>query len=92
MIHNPIQGIVRGEAVVDGDASGGIDLTLYAMTAGWGAISADSGMRASGSNSSIVVVGGAPFVQGMVGQTITFVERGPIVIKDVISDIEITAL
>lgn len=85
MIHNPIQGIIRGEAVLDGDASEGIDLTLYAVTAGWGAIPADSGILASGTGTIVSVHGGSPFVTGMVGRTITFVDRGSMSIIKVVS-------
>lgn len=82
---NPIQGVIRGEAILDGDASQGIDLTLYAVTAGWEAIAADSGMLATGGSSSeISVSGGNPFVGGMVGKTITFVESGSAVITFVV--------
>lgn len=93
MIHNPIQGIIRGEAVVDGDASGGIDLTLYAMTAGWEAIAA-GGMVADSPerhvlSKHIMVTGGAPFVSGMVGKIITFTRNGSRTITEVISSKEI---
>lgn len=92
---NPIQGIVRGEVVLDGDASGGVDLTLYGVTAGWDAIAADSGMIAREVESEplvtnhILVVGGLPFVSGMVGKTITFTRNGPRTIIEVISSTKI---
>lgn len=86
---NPIQGIVRGEAVVDGDASAGVDLTLYAVTAGWDAIAVDSGMLAIGDSLYVCVSGGNPFVSGMVGKTITFTRNGPRIIFEVISSTEI---
>lgn len=89
---NPIQGIVRGEAILDGDASEGIDLTLYAVTAGWEAITVDSGMLATGNGSDIIVLGGDPFISNMVGKIITFVESGPAVITEVISSNEIMVI
>jgi hypothetical protein len=82
---NPIQGIVRGEVILDGDASQGIDLTLYAVTVGWDAVPADSGMLATGGSSSEVSVsGGNPFTTSMVGKTITFVESGSAMITFVV--------
>lgn len=87
---NPIHGIVRGEAVIDGDASGGIDITLYAVTPGWAAITADSGMLATGGpNGLITVTGGEPFISSMVGKTITFIKAGSKEILRVISSTEI---
>ena len=94
MIHNPIQGIVRGEVVLDGDASGGVDLILYGVTAGWEAI-AVGGMTAFQVGGDlditnyVIITGGTPFVSGMVGKTITFTRNGPRTIMQVISSTEI---
>lgn len=89
MTYNPIHSIVHGEAIIDGDASEGIDVKLYAVTPGWGAIAADSGMLATGNGTNVIVLGGSPFVTSMIGRTITFVESGPATIVNVISATEI---
>lgn len=96
-MNNPIQGPIRGEAIINGDASEGIDIVLYAVTPGWAAIGADSGMTASASVRSvgggdyvtITVTGGAPFRSAMVGRIISFVGCGSIGITEVISPTEI---
>ena len=90
---NPIQGIIRGEAVLDGDASDGIDVTLYAVTPGWDAITEEDGIVAepTGEEGSvyITVIGGAPFKSGMVGEAIDFVGNDYRTIVDVLSPTEI---
>ena len=73
---NPIQGIIRGEAIVDGDASGGIDVILYAVTPGWNAIEAIVAATDPGGNDIIYATGGNPFKSGMVSKEIIFVGVG----------------
>lgn len=63
---NPIQGQIRGEAILDGDASGGIPLTLYAMTPGWPAVSTPV-TAAEGTVTAATSV----FISAMIGSTVT---------------------
>ena len=90
MVINPIQGRIRGEAIIDGDASEGVEMILYSVGPSWGAISPASGLRAwSAGPNRIRVTGGAPFVGGMIGKTITFAVHGATTIVNVWSRTEI---
>ena len=82
---NPIQGIVRGEAVIDGDASGGIDLVLYAVTPGWSTLSGVSITTTFGDPVRILATSSHPFVGTMVGKTISFVKNGSREIVEILS-------
>lgn len=89
------QGKVRGEAVTGGDASGGVDVVLYAVTPGWSAIGVDSGMLISCRASSptipgLYVTGGDPFTNAMVGSTISITGHGVFEIAEVISPYRIS--
>jgi len=82
---NPIQGSVRGEAILDGDASEGIDVKLYAVTSGWAVVTGVPVSTGSDNPTRILAVGASPFIQAMTGSTILFAENGSRVITEVFS-------
>ncbi len=90
MTTNPIQGIIRGEAILEGDASGGIDITYYAVTPGWNAIEDVASITDPNDPVFITMTEGFPFKSGMVGKEITFVGVGSRIIIDVVSRVSIT--
>lgn len=84
---NPIQGIVRGEIVVSGDTSAGVEIVWYAMVGGWDAI--EDTALVSDENSTIITAEGTPFVNGMIGKSIIFARNGSRTIIEVFSPIQI---
>ncbi len=85
---NSNQGIIRGEAILEGDASAGIDFILYSITPAWEAVTRE--VSAEGpSVSSYVTAIGSPFIEAMVGTQIVFDRNGPAIIVEVLSVSEI---
>ena len=67
-----MHGQVQGEAIIDGDASEGIDVILYAHQPQWIQVEG----TASGNGSIVTADKGEPFLSAMQGQTITFANDG----------------